>query len=238
MKYLISLASITKDDKALKRYVDSLKNLGGSIDKLISIEFPGYISDTYALNKDIPCTTLKVQKELQYPGNLFRFAYFPMGINLTDTCVFTDTHDVYFQNPIKIKDDNKIYVGSEHILWKDTEFWRPILEKYGVTSLMDKPVYNMGAWVMPFHKAYDLMDYLRRNYNMFDSANWSDQILFNLWLLDQKYEVDDQLIANLYNGLDAGEIIINNSRVLNKKGDEFSIIHLNGNTKTKYALTI
>lgn len=238
MRYLVSIASAGKDEKALKRYVESLSNLGDSIDKLISVEFPGYISDVYPLSKYLDCTTLQVQTEPKYPGNLFRFAFFPMGINRSDTCVFTDTHDIFFQGPIKIKDNKKIYVGSEHILWKDTDFWRPILEKYNVKSLMDKPVYNMGAWIMPFYKAYDLMNFLRKNYNMFDGANWSDQILYNLWLLEQDFEIDDQLIANFYNGVDSGEISIKDNRVLNKDGNEFSIIHMNGNTKTKYALTI
>lgn len=238
MKYLISIASAGEDLTFLNRYAESLKNLKGSVDKLISVEFPGYISKTVMLSKHINCTSLQVLTEPKYPGNLFRFAFFPMGIDPNDTCIFTDTYDVFFQNPIKIKDNKKIYVGSEHILWKDTDFWRPILEKYNVKSLMDKPVYNMGGWVMPFYKAYDLMNFLRRNYNMFDSANWSDQILFNLWLLDQEFEIDDKLIANFYNGLDAGEIIIKDSRVLNKHGKEFSIIHLNGGTKTKYAITI
>jgi len=238
MKYLVSLASADENIKGLTRYAESLKNLGGSVDKLISVEFPGYISNAISLNKDITCITLQVQSEPLYPGNLFRFAFFPMGIDGDDTCIFTDTHDVYFQNPIKIKDNKKIYVGSEHILWKDTEFWRPILEKYKVDILMDKPVYNMGAWVMPFYKAYDLMNFLRRNYDMFGSANWSDQILYNLWLLNQKFDIDDQLIANLYNGIDSGNISIKNKRVLNKNGKEFSIIHLNGGNKEKYATLI
>lgn len=236
MKYLVSIASIGDDLKPLNRYVESLKNLKGSVDKLISVEFPGYISNTVMLSRHINCTSLQVLTEPKYPGNLFRFAFFPMGIESENTCIFTDTYDVYFQNPIKVKDLKKIYVGSEHIKWKDTEFWRPILEKYKIDVLMDKPVYNMGAWIMPFYKAYDLMNFLKRNYNMFDCANWSDQILYNLWLLDQKFEIDDQLIANLYNGIDSGDISIKDNRVLNKKGKEYSIIHMNGNTKTKYEL--
>jgi len=231
---LVSIASAGKDEKALKRYVESLSNLGDSIDKLISVEFPGYISDVYPLSKYLDCTTLQVQTEPKYPGNLFRFAFFPMGINRSDTCVFTDTHDIFFQGPIKIKDNKKIYVGSEYIKWKDTEFWKPILERYRVDVLMDKIVYNMGGWIMPFAKAYDLMDFLRKNYMMFGGANWSDQILFNLWLLNQKFEVDNQFIGNLYNGLEVGEVIIKNKQVFNKKGEKYAIVHLNGGNKIKY----
>lgn len=230
MTYLVSIASLY-DSVRIDKYVESLKNLGDSVDKLISVEFPEYISDVYQLSNFIPSTSLKVQTEPKYPGNLFRFAFFPMGIDPKDTCIFTDTHDIHFQRPIKVKDKTKIYAGTEHILWKDTDFWRPILERYKVRELMDKPVYNMGAWIMPFAKAYELIEYIRINYKMFDCSNWSDQILYNLWLLNQDFEVDTTEIANFYDGYRTKNVLIKDKRVVNKDNKEYSIIHFNGNSK-------
>lgn len=232
MKYLVSLASLY-ECSSLDMYVYSLKNLGKSVDKIISVEFHKYISDYYSF-EGVPAVSVKIKDEVSYPGNLYRFAYFPMGMKKDDVCIFTDTHDVFFQTQLPKLDPKKIYVGSEHILWKDSEFWAPLLKEFNVTELYDKEIYCMGAWVMPFGKAYELMDFLRVNQGMFAKSNWSDQILFNLWLLTQKFETHPSLIANMFNGYNTKDILIKDKKIINKKGEEFCIAHFNGNTKKLY----
>jgi hypothetical protein len=237
MTYLISIASMY-ECASLDIYINSLVNLKGSVDKLVSIEFPEYISDIYPLSCHLNSISIKIKDEKSYPGNLFRFAFFPMGMNPKDICVFTDTHDVFFQTKFPVFKKNKIYVGRENIKWKDSEFWYPILKKFGITNLDNEEVYCMGAWAMSFEKTYQLMDFLRINQKMFNYANWSDQILFNLWLQTQKKNIEESpsFIANMFNGYNTKDILIKNKKIVNKKGDLFSICHFNGNTKELYEL--
>jgi hypothetical protein len=231
--YLVSIASLY-ECASLDKYIESLENIAPSIDNFISVEFPQYISDVYPLARYIETIVVRIKNESKYPGNLFRFAFFPMGLDKDDFCIFTDTHDVFFQKELPELDKTKIYVAPEHLKWNESDFWMPILNQYGCRELDGFPIYCMGSWAMPISEVNDLLEFMIKNSARFNYANFSDQILFNLWLKNKKFEIHPTLFATIFNGYNLGKISIKDKKVLSDKGEEFSIVHFNGNTKQYY----
>jgi len=199
------LVALTSDVEGLKEnYLDSISNLGDSVEQ-------------------------KMVKFDKYPNNLRRFDSFP-EFNDDDMVIFTDTSDVIFQKPIP-KLENKIYVSPEMDTWGANNWWKPYLDKFAFKELDGTPIYCMGTWAMPYSEVKDLLKFIREHEYRFDHAFFSDQILFNWWLLDKTISIEPTLFGTLYSSYSKGIIKLDHGIFYDDQDGVISIIHANGNNK-------
>ncbi len=221
--YLISLASYTE---GVKRYLESLKNLENSVD-WVSVEFEPYL----------PSLAVFYRQPCPYPGNLYRFDYLPKNLDSNRWWIFTDTADVIFQRPVPNLDQDavEVWVAPESEIHGNNGVWRGFIERYPCAHrLLDQPIYNMGGWAMKGDKAAELVEYLKQNRAKFNCHPNSDQVLYNLWLLDQPKEiigVHPTLLVAMYANIEKGVVRKENGLWVNERGEPYCICHFNGSTK-------
>jgi hypothetical protein len=190
-----------------------------------------YITSLPKLGNDVEWKNVEIK---DYPGNLYRFNFFPKDLDPYRMVIFTDTSDVIFQCPLpKLK--KRIYVCPEDAKFDEHSWWNAFFQKYDFHELDGEPIYNMGGWAMPVHKALELFDFMRENVHIFAFDQCSDQPLFNMWLKTQKFEVHPTLMSCLFDNYDKGNIKRVEKGWVNKSYDLYSIVHANGNRK--YLLT-
>lgn len=215
------LISITSNCEGLaENYLRTLPNLDDSVETIM-IQFQPF----FDANVD------KIFKiDTPYVGNLNRFKYFPKGFEDEDIIIFTDASDVIFQKPIP-ELGQIIYVAPEYDTWGDDNWWKEKLSLYNYHGLDGFPIYCMGTWAMPYKLVKDLLDFLDKNAGMFGHSQFSDQILFNIWLKDKDYMQRSDLMASLYSGYHFGKVIKTDKGFVNHAGNLISIVHANGNLK-------
>lgn len=224
--YLISLASGEN-----KQYYDSLQLLQNSVE-LIDVRFEpcNPIVTNYYIDGSI------VKVGAPYPGNLSRFQFIP-ELDPNRWWIFTDTADVIFQKPFDLSDYEgwtDIIVCSEGETFKDNGFWMQWLERYpSIFSylLQDRQVYNGGCWAMKGYKVLEFIQFLETCSVDFNLNEQSDQILLNLWLINQKYVGDQDIFTTLYNNIDKGYVNKTDKGFVNQHGELYTVVHANGNTK-------
>jgi hypothetical protein len=225
--YLISLASYTN---WVERYVRTLPRLEDSVE-WVNVAFnPIFAPDNSITDSLSQFQTIEPRQP--YPGNLNRFNYLPK-LDQERLWIFTDTADVVFQAPIPDLQD-KIYVCPEYDTWGADNWWKNALEPFPKVAqeLEGLPIFNMGTWAMKGSQALEMIRFVIGNAYRLSNATWCDQPLFNLWLKDQEITVHPTLMACLYDGLSAGEIIKQARLFVNPQGEAYSIVHANGGTKT------
>jgi len=217
--YLVSLTSNVPGVK--ENYLDSISNLDDSVIPVM-VSFKPYFKA-----KTIDFKVIKTGKA--YPNNLKRFDYFP-EFEDDNMIIFTDTSDVIFQKPIP-KLESKIYVSPELDTWGANNWWKFHLNKYNFKDLDGKPIFCMGTWAMPYSEVKSLLKFIKNNAHVFDDAFFSDQILFNWWLLGKKFEVHPTLFGTLYSSYSKGIIKLDHGIFYDNDDGVISIIHVNGNNK-------
>ena len=216
------LISLTSDVDGVKsNYLDSVHKLGDSVEPIM-----------VAFQPQPPQVNFQViPVGYPYPGNLGRFKYFPQGFDDNDTIVFTDTSDVIFQCPLPEISHQKIYVSDEYDLWGVDNWWKSKLDDYDFHELDGKPIYCMGTWAMPYFYVKDLLKFMKDHQFRFDSADWSDQLMFNWWLKGQNFYINSELFCSLYDGFGKGVIKKKDGVFCDFFGKPISVVHGNGDSK-------
>lgn len=178
-------------------------------------------------------TWLRIELE-KYPGHIEKFRHIPFNELSEDAMIiYTDTDDVIFQKEIpELK--NKIYVTPEFMNWDETSFYYPILKKNNFHKLDGLPIFNSGCWAMPVYKLKEFVDFmLSENEDVLTlrKGNGFNEPIFNLWLMNQEYEIHPTLSICLYNALGKKQVIKTDEGFKSPTMELYSIVHANGNNK-------
>lgn len=223
--YLISITSNCEGVK--ENYMDSIDKLEGSVEPIM-VAFRPHPPMDMGHFKITPL-------EENYPNNLRRFEYFPTGFEDDDMIVFTDTSDVKFQCPLPKLDPEIIYLANEYEDWGDNNWWKPYLEQFNCHELDGLSIFNMGTWAMSYKAVKSLLSFIKENKGRFNDWCASDQVLFNLWLLNYPSRIETKPplspFACLYNGLEKGKVIIKDGKFFDSFGLLIPVVHANGNQK-------
>lgn len=159
-----------------------------------------------------------------YPGHIKKYEYLREHIKLDRWYIYLDMFDVLFQKNIPDLDKFKtdILVSTEHHLWRQSDFYRSIIEKDDeLNVLLDTPVYCSGTFAMKGNLLLNLIDFYS---NVKGVLN---QPYFNLWLQGKDHKNCDELFCTLHQGIDLGFINKVDDRFINS-GKISSIVHGNG----------
>lgn len=211
--YLVTVSSRTEN---IERFLDSLKHI--DIVDHISIQFDP------VWDKDKAWRIYNVK----YPNNTERYRYIPY-IKENGYVIFTDTDDVIFQQDFPDFEalGYDIYVGNERILHRDT-IWKGIIEDLGdYECLLDRTVYNAGAYAMRTHIFNEWIDYITHQ----SISRWNeDQLIFNKFLYLNKYTIHDprHLFCPLYSNYDDDRVDKIENIWMTRRGKVITCIHENG----------
>ena len=215
------LISITSDCEGLKEnYIDTIHKIKDSAEPIMVSFLPQPPQVDFQV----------IPVGCPYPGNLNRFDYFPKGFDDYDMIIFTDASDVIFQKEIPPLEE-KIYVSQEYDVWGADNWWKDKIELYKLDKLIGFPIYCMGTWAMPYIDVKDLLNFINTNRGLCGNSQFSDQILFNLWLQGKDYSHRTDLFGSLYSGFEKKNITKTKKGFVNKSRQIISIVHANGGTK-------
>lgn len=208
----------------------SLKNSKKSINKWLVVEYmpwtPLFQNATKMVSFDdlelVTCTT-------GYPGNVERFRpLLYVNTSPEEFWIFTDTSDVIVQTKVPKLDINEIYVSPEGVTFEECNFWDPYIIPY--PEMKKEPIYNMGCWAMSAIKAKEMLKFVLDECSK-GYQYTSDQLAYNIWLKDKKPTEHPSLFSCLYNNYELGNCVKKDGKFYNKRGDLYTFIHANGNTK-------
>lgn len=248
MTYIVTSYSFTY---GCQRYFDTLSKLGNSVTPIV-VE---YQKDN-APDVNYPSNAQVYRVNKPYPGNTGRFiALYDLFEQTTveykpeDWIIFTDTHDVIFQNiPDLSKVKENIIVTPEYKTFEQVEFWNPRVPK----GMYDWEVYNVGLFAMrlPLFKQFlrvirgewdKIVEYRNRpglNFpydvtiakesmtQIFNS--YADTIYFNQFIRYLKVFSQNSLFGCLSFGIEKKKIKLKNGIYLNEFDVPISIVHANG----------
>lgn len=193
----------------------------------------------------------------EYPGNTSRFQ--PLmklarenQLDPDRYWIWTDTHDVFFQTDVpKLHDETPILVSSDGKAFKDVGFWAdktpPIL--------MDAEIYNVGTIAMKGHKFKEFLLFMEQRIIEFKNwrkrvndplfgpevtgknlevffNNYADTMIYNLWLRQEDLLFKNpRLFTCLAFDLELGNTKLVDGRYVNRAGEPYAIVHLNGDTR-------
>lgn len=167
--YLIGAFSSAK---AVKGYFDTLHILGDSVEPIVV----QYQKNDKFEEVDIPFNVKLIKIAKNYPGNTgkhkdFREVISPFLVG-TGWVIFTDMHDVVFQNPLPDFPNVNILLASEGKKFGEIPFWCELFPD----TIYDKTAYNVGCFAMRVSLVKEFWDYLHKGWmNFFD---WYKNIPF------------------------------------------------------------
>lgn len=150
--------------EAATAYFKSLKNLGEAAEPIIiQYWFQGKFEPV-----EVPKHVKLLQIQKEYPGNTgkhkdFRQYVAPLLVK-DQWCVFTDMHDVIFQQPFpEFPSNAQILVASEGKKFGEIEFWKKLLPK----RAWKQKAYNVGCFAMRRDLLLRFWDYLYNEWMQF-----------------------------------------------------------------------
>ena len=164
-----------------------------------------------------------------YAGNRDRWLHFPTDFKDDDMIIFTDSGDVIFQTPLPNL-EQKIYACPEFDTWGLPNYWLARTTALNFHELDGEAMFNCGTWVMPYKKVKELLVFYNEHLNEFP-PDIGDTLIFDWWLKTQEYEIHPTLMTCLYNSVATKNTIKTDRGWVNPKGELFSIVHANGNSK-------
>lgn len=193
----------------------------------------------------------------EYPGNTSRFQ--PLmklarenKLDPDRYWIWTDTHDVFFQTDIpELSQEYLLLPSSDGKKFRDIPFWAD----KAPLSLMNSEVFNVGTIAMSGHKFKDFLLFMEKkileykywhreledplfgrevtskNLEVFFNQ-YADTMIYNLWLQTQYTGWrSPTLFTCLAFDLELGHTRLVDDVYVNRAGEPYSIVHLNGDTR-------